>query len=93
MQLSKTQESVESACSPIDDDDAGWAVVCAMDFGTSNSGYAFSFNEGENRESNSIFINKNWGENVGARSYKTPTTVLTGPDDEFVAFGYEAEEE
>ena len=74
------------------DDNERFSVVCAMDFGTSCSGYAFCFKEGSSYEAERIFMNKNWGENVGAQSYKTPTTVLTGPGDEFVAFGYEAEE-
>jgi molecular chaperone DnaK (HSP70) len=35
-----------------------------------------------------IYINRN-----GEGSYKTPTSILTGPKDEFIAFGYDAESE
>eukprot|EP00058_Branchiostoma_floridae_P028057 XP_002613548.1 hypothetical protein BRAFLDRAFT_71812 [Branchiostoma floridae] len=37
-----------------------------------------------------VIMNKNWGENVGFQSYKTPTSVLLSPEREFVAFGFEA---
>ena len=64
-----------------------YVMVAAIDFGTTFSGYAFSFKT--NPEA--IAMNKNWGAVTGFESYKTPTCVLTGPSGDFVAFGYEAE--
>ena len=68
-----------------------FVVVCAIDIGTTYSGYAFGFLRGGD-DLPEIFINKIWGQNIDARSPKTPTCVLTGPGDKFVDFGYEAEE-
>lgn len=63
-------------------------ILCAaIDFGTTFSGYAFSFKSSPD----SIKMNKNWSESFGFQSYKTPTCVLTGPDHSFMSFGYEAE--
>ncbi|XP_035678978.1 heat shock 70 kDa protein 12A-like [Branchiostoma floridae] len=63
-----------------------YLMVAAIDFGTTYSGYAFSFMSSPE----DIIMNKNWGENVGFQSYKTPTSVLLSPEREFVAFGFEA---
>ena len=60
----------------------------AIDFGTTYSGYAFSFKT----DPNDIKMNKNWGGNIGFQSYKTPTSVLLDSDCNLQAFGYEAEE-
>lgn len=70
------------------DEDNAYIMVTALDFGTTYSGYAFSFKT----TPNDIQMNKNWGEQVGFQSYKTPTCVLTDRRGEFVAFGYEAED-
>jgi hypothetical protein len=35
-------------------------------------------------------VNKNWSQPQGYLTYKTPTTVLTGPNNEYVAFGHNA---
>ena len=41
-----------------------------------------------------IFANTSWQSSAaGLVSWKTPTTLLLGPEEEFVAFGYDAEEE
>ncbi|XP_066285856.1 heat shock 70 kDa protein 12A-like [Branchiostoma lanceolatum] len=61
-------------------------MVAAIDFGTTYSGYAFSFMSSPE----DIIMNKNWGENVGFQSYKTPTSVLLSPERKFVAFGFDA---
>ena len=72
-------------------EDPNLALVAAIDFGTTYSGYAFSFTtfpEG-------IRMNMPWKEaEIGSIDFdlKTPTFVLTGPDGNFEAFGYEAEE-
>jgi hypothetical protein len=62
--------------------------VCtvAIDLGTSCSGYAFALKH----DKTNIYMNKNWGENQGCQTYKTLTSVLTGPNNVFLAFGYDA---
>ncbi|XP_035679344.1 heat shock 70 kDa protein 12A-like [Branchiostoma floridae] len=69
-------------------------LVAGIDFGTTFSGYGFSFCDGTNNENSDapIFLNKNWGQNLGCQSYKTPTSVLLGPNKEFIAFGFQAVE-
>ena len=42
-------------------EEAPWLLVAAIDFGTTFSGYAFSFKA----TPETIIMNKNWGENVG----------------------------
>lgn len=69
-------------------------LVAAIDFGTTYSGYAFSFRHEYERDPLKISTNTSWTTNsgLGLVSWKTPTTVLLGPNQDFVAFGYEAEE-
>ena len=66
-------------------------MVAAIDFGTTFSGWAYSFKyEFESDPCNIHAKNWNNGTNI---SSKTPTTVLIEPDGKtFVAFGYEAED-
>ena len=64
-----------------------YGMVAAVDFGTTFSGYAFSFKN----KPKDIRMNKNWGQAQGCDSYKTPTCVLVNGANEFEAFGYEAE--
>lgn len=66
-----------------------YVVVVALDFGTTFSGYACSFKGSED----SVQMNKNWGSTSGYSSYKTPTSVLLGPDETLRAFGYQAQEQ
>ncbi|KAI8510869.1 hypothetical protein Bbelb_117850 [Branchiostoma belcheri] len=61
-------------------------LVAAIDFGTTFSGYAFSFTSSKDE----IFMNKNWGSESGFQLHKTETSVLLNPNREFVAFGSEA---
>ena len=66
-------------------------LTAAIDFGTTYSGYAFSF-AGKQDE---ILTNTNWSSQFGMISYKTPTCVLTRylketKQHEFVEFGYKA---
>jgi len=67
-------------------------VVAAIDFGTTYSGYAFSFKSDYNQDKLKIFTNSQWscGEKV-VTSYKTPTSLLLDGSLQFVAFGHEAE--
>ena len=67
--------------------DEGYIIAAAIDFGTTFSGYAFSFKS----KPNEINMNKNWGDEVGCESYKAPTCVMTNPDGSFHSFSYEAE--
>ena len=64
-------------------------MVVAIDFGTTFSGYAFSFKDSPE----DIKMNNNWGSGVGFQASKTPTCVLVNPQGDFQAFGYEAEDQ
>ena len=70
-------------------EDDNYVMLAAIDFGTTFSGYAFSFKTSQS----DIKMNKNWGENLGFQSYKTPTSVLLDDKGNFKAFGFEAEDE
>ncbi|XP_053399962.1 heat shock 70 kDa protein 12A-like [Mercenaria mercenaria] len=63
-------------------------LVAAFDFGTTYSGYAFSFRD------DPLKVQTNQGWNAGSEkliSLKTPTCVLLNDKGEFHAFGFEAE--
>jgi len=63
-------------------------MVAGIDFGTTFSGYAYSF------KNDPMKIQTNQGWNAGSEkliSFKTPTCVLVNPNKQFVAFGFEAE--
>jgi len=67
---------------------SGGLVVVAFDFGTTYSGYAFSFRNDPLK----VQTNGNWV--AGSEkliSLKTPTCVLVDPNNQFHAFGFEAE--
>ena len=70
-------------------DNSRYVLAVAIDFGTTFSGYAFSFKS----DPTSIKMNKSWGASLGFRSLKTPTTVLVDPEGKMEAFGFEAEEQ
>lgn len=62
-------------------------VVAAIDFGTTYSGYAFSFT----RDPESIHIMRKWeGGDPGVTNHKTPTTLLLKPNGDFDSFGFGA---
>ena len=62
-------------------------VVAAIDFGTTYSGYAFSFV----RDPDSIHMMRKWeGGDPGVSNQKTPTTLLLKPNGEFHSFGFGA---
>ncbi|XP_039593141.1 heat shock 70 kDa protein 12A isoform X2 [Polypterus senegalus] len=64
-----------------------FAVVVAIDFGTTSSGYAYSFT----KEPECIHIMRRWeGGDPGVSNQKTPTTILLTPDGKFHSFGYAA---
>lgn len=66
-------------------------ATVAIDLGTTYSGFAFSLNK-EQDESSMIFMNKDWVNERGHRTSKTPTCLLLKPDQLFDSFGYEAVE-
>ncbi|CAL9694221.1 unnamed protein product [Knipowitschia caucasica] len=63
-----------------------FSVVVAIDFGTTSSGYAFSFTDSE-----AIHIMKRWeGGDPGVAHHKSPTCLLLTPDLRFHSFGFSA---
>ena len=67
-------------------------MVAALDFGTTYSGYAFSTISDFKRDPLKIHMNPAW--NPGRRqllSPKTPTCILLDGRQQFVSFGYDAE--
>jgi hypothetical protein len=65
----------------------GHFVVVAIDFGTTFSGYAFSFT----RDPDSIHMMRKWeGGDPGVINQKTPTCLLLTPDGKFHSFGFNA---
>lgn len=71
----------------------GKLLVCAIDFGTTFSGYAFQLTADFLKEpTKNIHTNQVWNAGVAAlMSLKTPTCLLLDKEKEFVAFGYDAE--
>ncbi|XP_052781208.1 heat shock 70 kDa protein 12B-like isoform X1 [Mya arenaria] len=64
-------------------------LVAAFEFGTTYSGYAFSFRNDPLK----VQTNQNWYGGAGKLiSLKTPTSVLLNPKGEFDSFGFEAED-
>ena len=66
------------------------AVVVAIDFGTTYSGFAYSLAESQS----DIVIHK-WNPisaDKANTSLKTPTSLLLDRENNFMAFGYEAED-
>ena len=64
-------------------------MVGAIDFGTSYSGYAYSFTQ-----TPTDIVRKRW--NAGSRglvSEKAPTCILLTNNEEFESFGFDAEDE
>ncbi|XP_048746807.2 heat shock 70 kDa protein 12A-like [Ostrea edulis] len=67
-----------------------WPVVCAIDFGTTYSGYAYSMRTDYERNPLCIEANPAWF-NDGQGTMKTPTCILFDKSKNFHSFGYEAE--
>ncbi|KAL5012747.1 hypothetical protein ScPMuIL_011298 [Solemya velum] len=68
-------------------------LVAAIDFGTTFSGYAFSFRH-EYETDPAKTTGKIWQSRTGLlSSMKAPTCLLLKPDKSFAAFGYDAENE
>ncbi|KAI8489716.1 hypothetical protein Bbelb_326220 [Branchiostoma belcheri] len=67
-----------------------YMAVVAIDFGTTFSGFAFSFNHREGERG--ILVNNPWGNDQGFQSLKTPTCLLLDPEQCFHSFGFDAVE-
>lgn len=67
-----------------------WPVVCAIDFGMTYSGYAYSMRADYERDPLTVESNQTWphGEML---TLKTPTSILFDKSGNFHSFGYEAE--
>uniref|UniRef100_A0A672GTE7 Heat shock 70 kDa protein 12B-like n=1 Tax=Salarias fasciatus TaxID=181472 RepID=A0A672GTE7_SALFA len=64
-----------------------FSVVVAIDFGTTSSGYAFSFTQ----DSEAIHMMKRWeGGDPGVANQKSPTCLLLTPEVRFHSFGFAA---
>lgn len=71
------------------DESPTYAVIVAIDFGTTYSGYAYTYL----KDSSSIHLMKRWtGTEPGFTNLKIPTTVLFTPSGDFHSFGYQAVE-
>ena len=65
----------------------GHIVVVAIDFGTTYSGYAYSFT----RDPSQVHMMRKWeGGDGGVVNEKTPTCILLTPEGQFHSFGYSA---
>ncbi|XP_035689275.1 heat shock 70 kDa protein 12A-like [Branchiostoma floridae] len=67
-----------------------YMAVVAIDFGTTFSGFAFSFNHREGERG--ILVNKAWGNDQGYQALKTPTCLLLDTEQQFHSFGFDAKE-
>jgi len=66
-------------------------VVVAIDFGTTYSGYAFSFANDARSVGAHIHMMRRWeGGDPGVVNQKTPTTILLTPSKQFHSFGFTA---
>ena len=65
-----------------------YLAVVAIDFGTTYSGFAFSFIKDQGKDA--VFMNMDWMNEQGGQTSKTPTCLLLKPDLSFDSFGYEA---
>lgn len=59
-----------------------YLMVAALDFGTTYSAYAFSFQT----RADDIHMNNNWTSVEGFKSDKTPTSLLTKPNGKCIMF-------
>lgn len=85
----KRASSPEVSCSQSQGElpPVGHFVVVAIDFGTTFSGYAFSFT----RDPDSIHVMRKWeGGDPGVINQKVPTILLLAPDGSFHSFGFTA---
>ena len=68
-------------------------LVAAIDFGTTYSGYAFSFKHDYMTDPSKISTNQNWvAGSMALVSFKAPTCILFDEKKKFMHFGYAAED-
>ena len=67
---------------------SSYLAIVAIDFGTTYSGFSFSFNKDQGKDA--IFMNMDWMNEQGSQTSKTPTCLLLKPDLSFDSFGYDA---
>uniref|UniRef100_A0A8C4Q813 Heat shock protein 12B n=1 Tax=Eptatretus burgeri TaxID=7764 RepID=A0A8C4Q813_EPTBU len=71
----------------ISDSKQAFSIVVAIDFGTTSSGYAYSFT----RDPGTIYMMRMWeGGDPGVSNQKMPTALLLSPDKSFHSMGYTA---
>jgi hypothetical protein len=63
----------------------------AADFGTTYSGYGYSFRDEYKKDHSKIYCNTDWKSGDGLVTTKTPTVILFDENGKFQSFGYEAE--
>ncbi|CAC5405225.1 unnamed protein product [Mytilus coruscus] len=66
-------------------------IVAAIDFGTTYSGWAFSFRDRYQNDPLDIQTHSGWKSGDGLTTPKVPTCILFDKDGHFCSFGYEAE--
>ena len=67
-------------------------VVVGIDFGTTYSGYGFSFLDEYKKDHSKIYCNSDWKSGDGLVTTKTPTVILFDENGKFHSFGYKADE-
>ena len=67
-------------------------LVAAIDFGTTYSGYAFSFKDEYQKDPTKVSTPNLTSGSHNLVSLKTPTVVLFEPNRKFYAFGHKAED-
>ncbi|XP_021345557.1 heat shock 70 kDa protein 12B-like isoform X2 [Mizuhopecten yessoensis] len=72
--------------------DGTYLVVAAIDFGTTYSGYAYSFRDDFVKDPLKILTNAQWiDDETNLVTFKAPTSVLFDKDRKFSSFGFSAE--
>jgi len=84
--------SIDTGKSEVDGSAIGsHLVVVAIDFGTTYSGYAFSFASDAHSAATQIHMMRRWeGGDPGVVNQKSPTTILLTPSKQFHSFGFTA---
>ena len=67
-------------------------VVVGIDFGTTYSGYGYSFRDEYNKDHSIIYSISDWTSGDELVTTKTPTVILFDEKGKFHSFGYKAEE-
>lgn len=67
-------------------------VVVAIDFGTTYSGFAYSFKDEYKKDHTKIKINTHWKSDCCLITPKIPTAILFDSEQQFMHFGYDAED-